>query len=223
VHTTQHQNAWEKHWSSLDGSGPIFGFLSTLTRRILFQPAVSFYVERFFSRTGVFVEMGCGTADSSASVVRGDRRLLGLDFSAAALEAANRVGRMDALIRADMFAVPLKCHSVAGIWNLGVMEHFTETEIRLCLREFRRVLTPGGTIILFWPAERNLSRWVLGPLEWATSRVRGSGFAFFPDEINRLRSKRHARELVGSEGFEIKAVDFNWRTAFIHMVIAATV
>jgi ubiquinone/menaquinone biosynthesis C-methylase UbiE len=155
-------------------------------------------------------------------MARHERKLIGLDFSAVALNAARRVGRMDSLIQADIFASPLRTQSVDGIWNLGVMEHFTETEIRTCLREFRRVLKPGGVILLFWPAEKNASRWILGPLESIISRRQGLNFTFFPGEISRLHSKRQARQLIESEGFHVNAIDLNWRTAFIHMVIAAT-
>jgi len=129
---------------------------------------------------------------------------------------------MDALIQADILSTPFRSQSLDGIWNLGVMEHFTQSQIRACLREFRRVLKPGGVILLFWPAERNASRWVLGPLESVIRQRRGTDFAFFPDEISRLDSKHQARVLVESEGFKVNIIDFNWRIVFIHMVIVAT-
>lgn len=212
---------WDAHWTSLDTKRSVFSLISVATRRFIFQPAVAFYARRFFSETGVFVEAGCGTAESSARMARHGRKLIGLDFSAVALRAAQSVGRMDALVQADIFAIPCRSKSIDGIWNLGVMEHFTEPQIRTCLREFRRVLKPGGVILLFWPAERNASRWVLGPLEFIVNRWRGGGFTFFPDEISRLHSKRQAQLLIESEGFRVDVIDFNWRTAFIHMVIAA--
>lgn len=215
-------NEWDAHWSSLHTRRSLFSLASVATRRLIFQPAVSFYSKRFFPETGVFVEMGCGTAESSARMIRQGRKLIGLDFSAVALNAASNVGRMDALIQADIFSIPCRSQSIDGIWNLGVMEHFTEPQIRTCLQEFRRVLKPGGVILLFWPAEKNASRWVLGPLESIVSRRRGTDFTFFPDEISRLQSRRQARLLIESEGFRVNAVDFNWRTAFIHMVIAAS-
>jgi len=213
---------WDTHWKSLDSERRIFSFLSLATRRLIFEPTVAFYTRRFFPPEGVFVEMGCGTAESSAAVDRRDRKLIGLDFSAVALHAAQQARRMDGLMQADMFASPCRTHSIDGIWNLGVMEHFTEPQLRTCLREFRRVLRPGGILLLFWPAENNASRWVLGPPERLIRWRRGTEFTFFPGEVSRLRSKSQARLLLGSEGFRVKTIEFNWRTAFIHMVIAAT-
>lgn len=102
------------------------------------------------------------------------------------------------------------------------MEHFERADLTAVLREFRRVLRPGGVIVLFWPRERNLSRWVLGPIEWLRSRTKGEPFRFFPDEVSRLRSKQHASELLEPAGFDIKTLDFSVRTLFIHMVVVAT-
>jgi SAM-dependent methyltransferase len=212
---------WDEHWESLHAGRFLFSLAAKTVRRFIFQPAVAWYAEHYFPESGRFVEMGCGTAYSSARLAKRKRTLIGLDFSANALRAASNEGRMDALVQADIFALPYGPDSIDGIWKLGVMEHFTEPEIHRCLEGFRRVLKPGGVVILFWPTRRNTSRWILGPLEKVISAWQGSGFTFFPDEISRLQSKKQARILMQSEGFHIRALDFNWRTAFIHMVIVA--
>ncbi len=213
---------WDEHWASLQAGRSVFSLMAKAVRRFIFQPAVAWYGARFFPQSGIFVEMGCGSAYSSARLPKYQRKLIGLDFSAKALDCAKNEGRMDALILADIFAVPCRANSLDGIWKLGVMEHFSELEIGDCLREFRRVLKPGGVVILFWPTEHNLSRWILGPLERIISRWKRSNFTFFPGEISRLRSKRQAQLFMESAGFRVDALDFNWRTAFIHMVIVAT-
>lgn len=200
----------------------MFSIIAKAVRRLIFQPAVAYYGERFFPPSGLFVEMGCGSAHSSARLPKHARTLIGLDFSPVALRAATREGSMDALLQADIFSLPLQSDSLAGIWNLGVMEHFSETELRTAFGEFRRVLKPGGVAILFWPTDRNASRWILGPLEKIITSLRKSEFTFFPGEISRLKSKHQARSLLESSGFRVDAVDFDWRTAFIHMVVVAT-
>lgn len=213
---------WNEHWESLEDKRFLFSLAAKTVRRFIFQPAVAWYGTHYFAQSGMFVEMGCGTAYSSARLLKHKRTLIGLDFSAKALDAATREGRMDALVQADIFALPWSSNSIDGIWKLGVMEHFTEPEIHKCLEEFHRVLKPGGVVVLFWPTRRNTSRWILGPLEKIISAWRGSTFACFPDEISRIKSRQQARAFMESAGFEVTALDFNWRTAFIHMVIVAT-
>ena len=61
------------------------------------------------------------------------------------------------MIHDSIFSVPVPDSSFDGIYNLGVMEHFTEDEIMGILKEFHRVLKSNGKIILFWPPEYGLS------------------------------------------------------------------
>jgi SAM-dependent methyltransferase len=210
---------WDRHWQSGERKWFLWGMVAT--RRFVFQPAVAFYCDRFFSERGLFFEMGCGTAESSALIPRKLRKFIGLDFSAAALGLARKTGSLDALVQADALNLPCSSGSIDGIWNLGVMEHFDLSQIQRCFAEFRRVLKRGGVIIAFWPTERNVSRWFLGPIEWLISRTSGRHFVFFPDEVSRLRSKEQAASYLRGAGLEVLALDFNWRTAFIHRVVVA--
>jgi SAM-dependent methyltransferase len=144
-----------------------------------------------------------------------------LDFSASALSEARAVPAFAAFLQSDIRRLPFGSDSVAGIWNLGVLEHFDREDTRRILSEFRRVLKPGASAILFWPPEFGSSRWVLGPIERWRSRRAGRPVRFFPDEVNRLQSRRHARESLSESGLEAAAVDFTPRDGFIHIVVVA--
>jgi SAM-dependent methyltransferase len=211
------REVWEAHWHELqEGRLSPLGRLASLVRRRLLAGAVRSYALRWFPPAGIVVEAGCGTGEASASLGHLRRRSIGLDFSLAALRAARR-GPHRWLVRADIAALPFADDSLAGVWNLGVMEHFPPEHGRVILAELARALSPGASAILFWPPEFGLSRLVLAPIEWLRSR-NGRTFRFFPDEVNRLRSLRHGRETLGAGGLEPVAVDFGWRDAFIHVV-----
>lgn len=217
-----HHEIWESHWAVGAGdSGSVFGRVSSFVRRQILSRAVRYYAQRYFRVSGVYVECGCGTAQSSSRIPTDGRRLVALDFSIAALRSARRVPGFQAFIRGDIRRLPFAEGSLAGIWSLGVLEHFDAEAGRRVLEEFRRVLRPGAVALLFWPPEYGASRWVLAPIEWVRSRWSGRTFRFFPDEVNRLRSKAQARATLASAGLEAAAVDFTARDAFIHLVVVA--
>jgi SAM-dependent methyltransferase len=215
------RQAWSHHWTALSSERRLFGWVASLVRRGLLSRAVRYYSNRFFRPNGFFVEAGCGSGESAARIERLDRKLVGVDFSLAALALARRQGSYHSLLCADILRLPFRDSSVAGIWNLGVMEHFAPPSVLEILRDFRRVVTPGGTVLLFWLPTFGLSRWVLAPLEGIRSRLAGRKFRFFPDEINRLPSRRAARRELGEAGLQPIHVDFNLRDGFNHLVLVA--
>lgn len=215
------REVWDRHWKSLGRESALFGTLSALVRKLVLRPAVAHYAEAWFPPEGVFVDAGCGTGQASAAIPVRNRRLVGFDFSLPALAVARTEGPYHLRIGGDIRSLPFRDGAVAGLWNLGVMEHFPQEEGIAILRELRRVLAPGGVAILFWPPEWGSSRWVLAPIEWLKTRLQGRPFHFFPDEVNRLRSRRHAKEILEAAGLEPAALDLTLRDGLIHRIVVA--
>lgn len=212
---------WDAHWARLAGPASTFGRIASLVRDQILSRAVRSYADRYFPRTGVLVEMGCGSAESSNRLRADGRRLVALDFSAGALRQASGVGVFCSFVQGDLERLPFGDATLDGAWNLGVLEHFDQEKGIRILAELRRVLRPGGTAVLFWPPEFGSSRFVLAPIEFVRSRLSGRPFTFFPDEVNRLRSRAHARKILAEAGLSAVAVDFSARAGFIHLVVVA--
>lgn len=212
---------WDRHWQALGREAALFGTLASLVRRLVLRQAVRHYAEKYFPADGLLLDAGCGTGQASASIPARSRRLAGFDFSLPALAEARKEGTYQVMIGGDIRALPFRDGSLSGLWNLGVMEHFSREDGIAILREFRRVLAPGRAAVLFWPPEFGSSRWVLAPIEWAKTRRRGRPFQFFPDEVNRLRSRRHAREMLAAADLEPVALDFTPRDGLIHLIVVA--
>ena len=211
---------WDRHWAALSEKKSLFGRVASLVRTALLSRAVRAFADEHFPKDGIFVEAGCGTAESSTRIDPRGRTLVAMDISRLALRAARRVPVFKGLLQGDLFRLPFRDGTVAGLWNLGVMEHFPTEEGRALLREFARVLRPGGVALLFWPPEFGSSRLVLAPIEALRSRA-GAPFRFFPDEVNRLRSRAHGIAMLEGTGLEPVVLSLSARALFIHLVVVA--
>lgn len=209
---------WDSHWTSAS-KGSLFERLASMVRTRILSRAVRDYSGRYFPSRGVFLECGCGTGQSSSRIPRSGRHLVALDFSLPALQAARTLPTYTEHLQGDIRRLPFANDSISGIWNLGVMEHFEPNQAMEILAEFRRVLRPGHVAILFWPPNFGSSRWILAPIERFLSWKRGRLFRFFPDEVNRLRSRSHAFATIKAADLEPLAVDFTFRDFFIHLVV----
>jgi len=211
-HTKSEFQDWTKHWAPTAQQSIPQRFFS-LYRKAVFARTVAYFVHRYFPAEGVLVEAGSGTSETSIRIDkrRGGRMLVAVDIVPEVLDGCAEV--MDVRLGGDIFRLPFVAESVDGIWNVGVMEHFTHDKIDAILREMYRVLRPGGRIILLWPASNSIPQKLLR----ATERVinlarRGDRFQFHPDEISKLRSRHEALDVMTRNGIEPLEVEFGWRS-----------
>ena len=216
---TSEREVWDRHWRAFGAASSFAGRLASLVRRGILAPAVRHFAARYFPPRGVLVEAGCGTGEASAAVPAAERTLVGLDFSLPVLLAGRGRSPHRLRIAADLRALPFADGTVAGTWNLGVLEHFAVEEGLAILRELRRALAPGGVVLLFWPPSFGSSRWLLAPYEALRSALAGRPYRVFPDEVNRLPSRRRGRWTLAAAGFEPLQVALTPRDAFIHLVL----
>lgn len=199
---------WSAHWSEEHQGGLAQKFFGWY-RKAVFARTVRHFTDRYFAPSGVFVEAGSGTAETSVRMDTrgGARALVALDIVFPVLTHCDPV--MDARVCADNFRLPFQDNSLDGIWNLGVMEHFTHAQIDEMMREFHRTLKPGARLILFWPARNSIPQKILGAVAWlANLKKREKQFRFHPEEISQLQSNGQARDVMGRNGFAPVTVDW---------------
>lgn len=202
---------WEDHWSDDRQETLVQRFFSWY-RKAVFARTVAYFVGRYFPAQATLVEAGSGTAETSMRIdtMGGARQLVALDLIPAVLSRVHPI--MQHKLAGDIFRLPLADDSVDGIWNVGVMEHFTHPQIDAILAEFRRVLRPGGRIILLWPGSDSIPQKMLEAVAFVVNSMKGSRgreeqFRFHPPEISRLRSRRHGRAVMTRNGFDTVTVD----------------
>lgn len=203
---------WSEHWSDDNQSSLAQKFFS-FYRKAVFARTVQYFTDRYFGPTGVFVEAGSGTAETSARINKGggDRTLVALDIVRQVLESCDPI--MDVRIAADIWHIPFVSGSVDGIWNVGVMEHLTHEQIDEVMAQFHRVLKPGGVLIMLWPGSDSLPQKGLRVVEFFINmKKRDRRFRFHPEEISQIQSMKQARHILDRNGFEVLNVDYGFRS-----------
>jgi SAM-dependent methyltransferase len=198
---------WSEHWSEEKQATAAQRFFSVY-RYAVFARTVRYFTSRYFAGSGVFVEAGSGTAETSSRIDKrnGGRVLVAMDLIPEVLERCHPA--MDLRLSGDIFQMPFQDASLDGIWNVGVMEHFTHDQIDRILREFHRTLKPGGRVILLWPAIFSIPQRMLRVVEWGIHRTtENKTFRFHPDEISQIRSVRQGREVLQRNGFRPVRID----------------
>lgn len=210
-HLKDEEAAWQAHWSAARQQTAVQRFFS-FYRKAVFARSVEHFTTRYFPPGGVFLEAGCGTAETSMRIdKKGGRTLIALDLVRPVLEQCHPV--MDVRVRGDIFQLPFRNSSLDGIWNVGVMEHFLHPQIDAILAEFHRALKPGGRVILLWPAVFSLPQRLLRSIEWLVNlRRQGPPFRFHPDEISQLKSVAQGREVLERNGFKAVHIDPGFRS-----------
>lgn len=213
------ETAWSQHWSDENQqilSQRFFSFY----RKAVFSRTVQFFIERYFPPSGMFVEAGSGTSETSLRINKhgGARMLVATDVVLPVLKRCHPV--MDVRVCGDIFCFPFRANSIDGIWNVGVMEHFTHAEIDQILRGFHRVLKPGGRVILLWPGSNSVPQKILRVVEKIINlRARQEPFHFHPDEISQLRSLREGREVLLRNGFQPLHLDTGLRSLLAFKIL----
>jgi len=217
------QSEWDKYWSAQKKSGGrLYDFIAEFYRKYIIKRTINHFIDKHFPRGSRLLHAGCGGGQVDTDIAT-RVSIAAVDFSVPALRIYRRTHRGPSrVICGDILDLPIKSAGVDGIYNLGVMEHFTEAEIHRILLEFNRVVKPGGKIILFWPPEFGLSVIFLKAVHFLLNHVLRKNVKLHPDEISRVQSRRQVQELIRGAGFSLVEYYFGIRDFFTYSVIVAS-
>lgn len=136
------------------GSQPEFyGPRHRYRERLLFQ------VLRSNLQGGMVVDAACGSGSLAARLARAGYRVIGLDLSWDFLRfiAGSPAPGGVALVRADISSLPIGDGRADGVVAGEILEHLLDDE--LAVREFFRILRPGGVCAVSVPADPDQWHW----------------------------------------------------------------
>lgn len=122
------------------------GFPFTFPLWMMFNGFV-WEVRRHFGKGAVLCELGCA---SGINYFGTRYTMIGLDFSLKSLQGIENYAYK---IQANALKLPFRDQSLDGIINAYFWEHIDPKEKPEMLQEFKRVLKPGGKVIMLYDVE----------------------------------------------------------------------
>lgn len=210
---------WTGYWSGKDRPTLlIYDLIAAFYRKFIIRPSLNHCILKYFDANSRLLHAGCGSGQVDYDIGK-KIGISALDISPEALTIYKKANKhYRELIHGSIFAIPVEEASFDGIYNLGVMEHFTEKEIACILDEFNRVLRPGGRIVLFWPPGFGLSVLFLRFVHFVLNRILKKDIALHPPEITPVRSRKQLRHYLENSGFTLDEYYFGIRDFFTYVI-----
>jgi len=213
---------WDIYWAAKNKRATAsYDFLAGIYRRLIVKNILNHFVFKYFTKGANVLHAGCGSGQVDVDIAK-HINITALDISNNALLIYKQVhGDKCKTVQGDIFSLPFPDESFDGVYNLGVLEHFTPEEIRQILTECKRVLKHKGRIIILWPPTFGFTVFVLDSAHFILNRIFRMDVKLHPAEITRCKSKQFAVDTFTGAGFNVLKYYFGIRDIFTQAVIVA--
>lgn len=213
---------WDGYWEATSGrSGTLYALVAGIYRRAIIVRNLNRVLTRDFPPGAALLHAGCGSGQVDVNLQH-VMRITALDISPGALRLyARNNPRVAGITHGSIFAIPFPDASFDGVYNLGVLEHFSREQIVRILAEFRRVLKPTGKIVIFWPHRRATSVCVLGAAHFLLNTIMHKGTSLHPPEISLLRGRADAADYLAQARFRLLDYRFGIQDFFVQAIVVA--
>lgn len=213
---------WDIYWGSKNKrTSATYDFLAGIYRRLIVKNILNHFVFKYFPKGANVIHAGCGSGQVDVDIAK-HVNITALDISNNALIIYRQVnGDKCKTIQGNIFSLPFPDESFDGVYNLGVLEHFTPEEIRQILVEAKRVLKHKGRIIILWPPTFGFTVFVLDSAHFILNKIFRMHVKLHPDEITRCKGKKFAIDTFTGAGFSVIKYYFGPRDIFTQAVIVA--
>jgi SAM-dependent methyltransferase len=213
---------WNAYWDKHDRpTSAAYSAIAEIYRVSVIKPQLEKAIFQNFPDGSFLLHAGCGSGQVDMAL-HGRMKITAVDISPSALRVYQRNNPAAYSVKhGDILDLHIPDNSFDGVYNLGVLEHFTVEEIQKILAQFHRVLRPSGKLVIFWPHARATSVAVLKAAHWLLNDVAKVPTAFHPPEISLLASRKWVEPLLEGGGFKVVDYSFGARDFFVQAIVVA--
>jgi dolichol-phosphate mannosyltransferase len=214
---------WDDYWNKSAGkSGVVYDLIAAFYRQTFIRRNLDNVINREFSGGSKLLHAGCGSGQVDRNL-QSTMQITALDISRGALRLYSRNNPAAFQVaHGDILNLPFGDNTFDGYYSLGVVEHFTKEQIHRIFTEAKRVLKPGGKMVIFWPHYMATSVIVLGVWHWILRNILKSYTILHPPEISLLCSRNMAKEALRRSGLKMESYTFGLSDIFIQAVVVAS-
>lgn len=218
----QEEKDWDKYWTKRKTkTQAIYKTIASFYRKYIIKKTLNFFLESEFKKGSKLLHAGCGTGQVDENIVT-KYKLTALDISQKALDLYETFnGKKAKLVKASIFKIPVKNSTFDGVYNLGVMEHFTKDDDEKILKELARVLKQNGKIVLFWPPKYGPTVLFLNSAHFVLNNILKRNIRLHPEEISLVESKKQVEKILKDSGFKLVKFYFGPKDLFTHCIVVA--
>jgi len=216
------EQSWDDYWSSGKDKSKlsrVYDVVASIYRNKLIGPRLDSELSKAFPSGGNLIHAGSGAGEVDTCVSK-KFNITAVDISKKAVERYSELHPEHKAVQLDIFKLQALNEKYDGLYNLGVMEHFSPTQCKEILISAHSVLNLGGKVILFWPPHYGLSVIFLHLVHAILRLFQGKNFqSLHPEEPNKTSTRKSAQKLLESAGFKLERFSFSPRDAFTYVVI----
>lgn len=210
---------WDTYWAKDQKAyNTIYDGVAVFYRKYIIKPYLRRYFNKYFTHDSVILHAGCGGGQVEEGFDE-SFNIIGMDISCNALSLYSRCHDHSSLILGDITTIGIKDETIDGVYNLGVMEHFSEDKIHTIFREFHRIVKKNGIIVVFWPPKFGLTVIVLQFGHFLLNSILRKNVQLHPPEPSLIKSRAYVEQIVKHTGFNLKEINFSLADAYTYMVV----
>ena len=219
----QNGSEWDAYWEAAKAPTLAYSVAATAYRNLFIKPNLTRVMNDEFAPGARLLHAGCGSGQVDSGIT-GRFAITAVDLSPAALRRYRREnpGVRD-VQRADILALPFADGVFDGAYNLGVLEHFSEADAVAALNELRRVTSPGGKVVVFWPHRFATSGLVLDTIHFVARDVLGGDLQLHPPEHSRMPGRAFAEQVFHAARMKLTRYEFGPRDLFVQAIAVGEV